>query len=148
MRLRSVHQCYPRPSSSSYYSAHPPLFVLFPSVCAALATCQAGEKHLSPRFKKKPRATEVTPSFLSFRFACSGAHYHLFSNPSARISSKVTFYVHICSSLSNLLVEVQIMRGINHPSIVKLLSFSESPEYYFLVLECVSPVYSATIAIC
>ncbi|KAG1715953.1 hypothetical protein ID866_1242 [Astraeus odoratus] len=32
-------------------------------------------------------------------------------------------------------VEVQIMRGINHPSIVKLLSFSESPEYYFLVLE-------------
>lgn len=28
------------------------------------------------------------------------------------------------------------MRGINNPSIVKLLSFSESLEYYFLVLEC------------
>ena len=28
------------------------------------------------------------------------------------------------------------MRGIQHPAIVKLLSFSESPEYYFLVLEC------------
>jgi hypothetical protein len=28
------------------------------------------------------------------------------------------------------------MRGINHPSIVKLLSFSESPEHYYLVLEC------------
>lgn len=28
------------------------------------------------------------------------------------------------------------MRGINHPSIVKLLSFSESNEHYFLVLEC------------
>lgn len=27
------------------------------------------------------------------------------------------------------------MRGINHPSIVKLLSFFESPEHYFLVLE-------------
>ena len=27
------------------------------------------------------------------------------------------------------------MRGINHPSIVKLLSFSESDEHYFLVLE-------------
>ena len=27
------------------------------------------------------------------------------------------------------------MRGTNHPSIVKLLSFSESPERYFLVLE-------------
>lgn len=27
------------------------------------------------------------------------------------------------------------MRGTNHPSIVKLISFSESPEYYFLVME-------------
>ena len=27
------------------------------------------------------------------------------------------------------------MRGINHPSIVKLLAFFESPEFYFLVLE-------------
>jgi len=40
------------------------------------------------------------------------------------------------------------MRGINHPSIVKLLSFSESTEYYFLVLERASPLYSVTIAIC
>ena len=31
--------------------------------------------------------------------------------------------------------EVQIMRGINHPSVVKLHSFFESTEYYFLVLE-------------
>ena len=31
--------------------------------------------------------------------------------------------------------EVQIMRGLNHHSIVKLLSFSESDEYYYLVLE-------------
>lgn len=35
----------------------------------------------------------------------------------------------------NILKEVQIMRGTNHPSIVKLISFSESPEYYFLVME-------------
>ena len=27
------------------------------------------------------------------------------------------------------------MRGINHPSIVKLLGFFESPEHYFLILE-------------
>lgn len=32
-------------------------------------------------------------------------------------------------------VEVQIMRGTNHPGIVKLLQFSEASEYYFLVLE-------------
>ncbi|PCH41537.1 Pkinase-domain-containing protein [Wolfiporia cocos MD-104 SS10] len=36
---------------------------------------------------------------------------------------------------ANILKEVQIMRGINHPSIVKLLAFFESPEYYFLILE-------------
>ncbi|KAI9001127.1 Pkinase-domain-containing protein [Trametes punicea] len=36
---------------------------------------------------------------------------------------------------ANILKEVQIMRGINHPSIVKLLAFFESPEHYFLVLE-------------
>ncbi|KAK2466356.1 hypothetical protein APHAL10511_001998 [Amanita phalloides] len=36
---------------------------------------------------------------------------------------------------SNVLKEVQIMRGINHPSVVRLYSFSESSEYYFLVLE-------------
>ncbi|EIW82195.1 Pkinase-domain-containing protein [Coniophora puteana RWD-64-598 SS2] len=36
---------------------------------------------------------------------------------------------------ANILKEVQIMRGTNHPSVVRLISFSESPEYYFLVLE-------------
>ncbi|KAF9247147.1 kinase-like domain-containing protein [Melanogaster broomeanus] len=60
-----------------------------------LNASQAGEKHLSPMFKKKPRVTER----------------------------------------ANILKEVQIMRGMNHPSIVKLISFSESQDYYFLVLE-------------
>lgn len=36
---------------------------------------------------------------------------------------------------ASVLKEVQIMRTINHPSIVKLLSFKETPEHYFLVLE-------------
>jgi serine/threonine protein kinase len=36
---------------------------------------------------------------------------------------------------ANILKEVQIMRGIDHPSIVKLLGFFESDEHYFLVLE-------------
>ncbi|KAE8537739.1 hypothetical protein D1P53_005795 [Cryptococcus gattii VGV] len=39
------------------------------------------------------------------------------------------------SQRANILKEVQIMRGIDHPSIVKLLKFFESDEYYFLVLE-------------
>lgn len=32
------------------------------------------------------------------------------------------------------------MRGLNHPSIVKLLAFSESEEHFFLVLECTSSI--------
>lgn len=60
-----------------------------------LNSSQAGDKHLNPHFKKKPRVTER----------------------------------------ANILKETQIMRGTNHPSIVKLLSFSESAEHYFLVLE-------------
>ncbi|KIP09881.1 hypothetical protein PHLGIDRAFT_102234 [Phlebiopsis gigantea 11061_1 CR5-6] len=36
---------------------------------------------------------------------------------------------------ANILKEVQIMRGINHPAIVKLLAFFESAEHYFLILE-------------
>ncbi|KAL0581987.1 MAPK-activated protein kinase Srk1 [Marasmius crinis-equi] len=39
------------------------------------------------------------------------------------------------SQRANILKEVQIMRGVHHPAIVKLISFSESPEHYFLVLE-------------
>jgi len=36
---------------------------------------------------------------------------------------------------ANILKEVQIMRGVDHPSVVKLYAFSESAEYYYLVLE-------------
>lgn len=60
-----------------------------------LSSSQAGDKHLNPQFKKKPRVTER----------------------------------------ANILKEVQIMRGLSHPSIVKLQNFAESPEHYFLILE-------------
>ena len=40
---------------------------------------------------------------------------------------------------ANILKEVQIMRGLHHPSIVKLLSFSESEDHFFLVLERMYP---------
>ncbi|GES85992.1 Pkinase-domain-containing protein [Rhizophagus clarus] len=36
---------------------------------------------------------------------------------------------------SNILKEVQIMRQLKHPSIVSLLSFLESQDYYYLILE-------------
>ncbi|KAH9482847.1 Serine/threonine-protein kinase srk1 [Psilocybe cubensis] len=39
------------------------------------------------------------------------------------------------SQRANILKEVQIIRGTSHPSIVKLYSFSESEEYYYLVME-------------
>ncbi|KAL4873249.1 hypothetical protein BDV12DRAFT_160682 [Aspergillus spectabilis] len=36
---------------------------------------------------------------------------------------------------ANILKEVQIMRQIDHPNIVKLIHFSESRQYYYIVLE-------------
>ncbi|CAO3592135.1 unnamed protein product [Absidia cylindrospora] len=36
---------------------------------------------------------------------------------------------------ANILKEVQIMRCVDHPNIVKLVHFSESNDYYYLVLE-------------
>lgn len=36
---------------------------------------------------------------------------------------------------ANILKEVQIMRNLDHPNIVKLLDFSESRQYYYIVLE-------------
>jgi serine/threonine protein kinase len=36
------------------------------------------------------------------------------------------------------------MRGLNHPSIVRLLNFTESREHYYLTLECV-PVFSLAV---
>lgn len=38
---------------------------------------------------------------------------------------------------ANILKEVQIMRGLTHPSIVRLFDFTESREHYFLTLEYV-----------
>ncbi|KAI5296281.1 hypothetical protein KEM52_004579 [Ascosphaera acerosa] len=35
----------------------------------------------------------------------------------------------------NILKEVTIMRNLDHPNIVKLLEFSESPQFYYIILE-------------
>jgi len=41
------------------------------------------------------------------------------------------------SQRANILKEVQIMRGTSNSSVIKLISFIESPDHYFLILELV-----------
>ncbi|KAG2188128.1 hypothetical protein INT44_000879 [Umbelopsis vinacea] len=53
------------------------------------------QRHLHPKMKKRPKATER----------------------------------------ANILKEVQIMRSIHHDNVIRLISFSESDDYYYLVLE-------------
>lgn len=36
---------------------------------------------------------------------------------------------------ANILKEVQIMRQLDHPNVVKLVDFSESRQYYYIILE-------------
>ncbi|QKX62883.1 uncharacterized protein TRUGW13939_10051 [Talaromyces rugulosus] len=36
---------------------------------------------------------------------------------------------------ANILKEVQIMRQLDHPNVVRLIDFSESPQFYYIVLE-------------
>jgi len=38
------------------------------------------------------------------------------------------------------------MRGTEHPSIVKLISFSESDDHYFLILERMYRIFSLVAA--
>lgn len=39
------------------------------------------------------------------------------------------------SQRANILKEVSIMRGLNHPNIIKLVDFLESKQFYYIVLE-------------
>ncbi|KAG9051040.1 hypothetical protein FS837_000148 [Tulasnella sp. UAMH 9824] len=69
-----------------------------------------------------------------------GAFSHVYKAVDLQTGQKVAVkvvrkYELTQSQRANILKEVQIMRGINHPNVVKLISFTESQEHYFLVLE-------------
>lgn len=59
-----------------------------------------------------------------FRIQHGQSHLH----PNMKKKTKAT-------ERANILKEVQIMRNMQHENIVRLVQFSESDDYYFLVLE-------------
>ena len=58
-------------------------------------------------------------------------HYTFRAYLSSRSETNFRFIV----QRANILKEVQIMRQLDHPNIVSLIDFSESRQYYYIVLE-------------
>ncbi|KAJ5174869.1 Serine/threonine-protein kinase srk1 [Penicillium canariense] len=75
--------------------------------------------HLHPTVKKVPRGAEVRNMTPIPRHTSIGSG-----------DSRAT-----AVPRANILKEVQIMRNLDHPNIVKLIDFSESRQYYYIILE-------------
>ena len=52
--------------------------------------------------------------------------------PPANVLMRVN---HDYQQRANILKEVQIMRQLDHPNIIKLVDFAESRQYYYIILE-------------
>ncbi|CEP12073.1 hypothetical protein [Parasitella parasitica] len=89
-----------------------------------------GEGAFSFVFKARDTATdsEVAIKVVRKRELDASEHGQSHLHPNMKKKTKAT-------ERANILKEVQIMRNMQHRNIVRLVQFSESDEYYFLVLE-------------
>ncbi|KAK5000465.1 MAPK-activated protein kinase Srk1, partial [Cryomyces antarcticus] len=96
-----------------------------------------GDNIMHPDFKKQPKtvevrtASEIIPHVVTLRFNKPARHRASFSVTIPAYQQRLTY----STQRANILKEVQIMRQLDHPNIVKLVDFSESRQYYYIVLE-------------
>ena len=87
---------------------------------------------MHPDYEKKAKKTVEVRTTV---FHTSSSHLVSSHRMLYTASRNTTFTDVILFQRANILKEVQIMRQLDHPNVVSLVDFSESRQYYYIVLE-------------